>query len=73
MYDTLYLTRECIRQRGVTGHDLVTDRVAIRDCWAHMKDAEAPLTGATTINADGETVRKPTILLIEAGRMTSVH
>lgn len=73
MYDTLYLTRECIRQRGVAGKDLTADRTAIRDCWAQMKGAEAPLTGATTINADGETIRKPTILLIEAGRMTSVH
>ena len=73
MYDTLYLTRECIRQHGVAGKDPTADRTAIRDCWAHMKGAEAPLTGATTINADGETIRKPTILLIEAGRMTAVH
>jgi hypothetical protein len=36
-------------------------------------DAEAPLTSATTINADGETVRKPTILMIGAGKMTSTH
>jgi branched-chain amino acid transport system substrate-binding protein len=73
MYDTLYLTRECIRQHGVAGKDLAADRTAIRDCWTKMKGAEAPLTGATTINADGETIRKPTILLIDAGKMTSVH
>jgi branched-chain amino acid transport system substrate-binding protein len=71
MYDTLYLTRQCILQRHVMGKDLAADRTAIRDCWAQMKDAAAPLTGATTINADGETIRKPAILVIKDGQMVS--
>jgi branched-chain amino acid transport system substrate-binding protein len=73
MYDTLYLTRQCILRTGISGKDLAADRTAMRDCWATMKDAEAPLTGATTINADGETVRKPTILVIEGGKMISAR
>jgi branched-chain amino acid transport system substrate-binding protein len=71
MYDTLYLTRQCILERKVSGKDLKADRLAIRDCWADMKGAEAPLTGATTINADGEVVRQPAILVIENGKMIS--
>jgi branched-chain amino acid transport system substrate-binding protein len=72
-YDTLYLTRECIRQRGVAGKDLAADRTAIRDCWAHLKDADAPLTGANTVNADGYAVRKPTIVEIQGGKMNAMH
>jgi len=72
-YDTLYLTRECIRQRGVAGKDLTADRTAIRDCWAQLKNAEAPLTGANTINADGYAVRKATILTIQGGKMVARH
>jgi branched-chain amino acid transport system substrate-binding protein len=72
-YDTLYLTRECIRQRGVAGKDLAADRTAIRDCWAQLKDAKAPLTGANTINADGYAVRKATIVTIQGGKMVATH
>lgn len=72
-YDTLYLTRECIRQRGVAGKDLAADRTAIRDCWAQLKDAQAPLTGANTVNADGYAVRKATIVTIEGGKMVRMQ
>jgi branched-chain amino acid transport system substrate-binding protein len=72
-YDTLYLTRECIRQRGLAGKDLAADRAAIRDCWAQLKDAEAPLTGANTINADGYAVRNATIVTIQGGKMVATH
>jgi branched-chain amino acid transport system substrate-binding protein len=72
-YDTLYLTRECIRQRGVAGKDLNADRAAIRDCWAQLKNAEAPLTGANTINADGYAVRNATIVTIQGGKMVATH
>ena len=72
-YDTLFLTRECIRQRGVAGHDLAADRTAIRDCWAQLKDAKAPLTGANTVNADGYAVRKATIVTIEGGKMVRMQ
>ena len=72
-YDTLYLTRECIRQRGVAGKDLTADRTAIRDCWAQLKNAEAPLTGANTVNADGYAVRNATIVTIQGGKMVATH
>jgi branched-chain amino acid transport system substrate-binding protein len=72
-YDTLYLTRECIRQRGVAGNDLAADHTAIRDCWAQLKDAKAPLTGANSVNPEGYAVRKPTIVVIDGGKMVAVH
>ena len=72
-YDTLYLTRECMRQRGVAGKDFTADRVAIRDCWAQLKDAKAPLTGANTVNADGYAVRKATIVTIREGKMVPMQ
>jgi branched-chain amino acid transport system substrate-binding protein len=72
-YDTLYLTAECIRQRGVAGNDLAADRTAIRDCWAQLKDAKAPLTGANSVNPEGYAVRKPTIVVIDGGKMVAVH
>jgi len=72
-YDTLYLTRECILQRGVAGKDLAADRTAIRDCWAQLKEAKAPLTGANTVNTDGYAVRKATIVTIQGGKMVAVH
>ena len=72
-YDTLYLTRECIRQRGVAGKDLTADRTAIRDCWANLKDAKAPLTGANTVNPEGYAVRKATIVTIQGGKMVATH
>jgi branched-chain amino acid transport system substrate-binding protein len=65
MYDTLYLMRECIKKTGVTGADLNTDRVKLRDCWAGMKDVEAPLMGATTIDKNGDGTRVPTVLVVK--------
>jgi branched-chain amino acid transport system substrate-binding protein len=72
-YDTLYLTRECIRQRGVAGKDLAADRTAIRDCWTQLKDAKAPLTGANTVTPEGYAVRKATIVTIQGGKMVAIH
>jgi branched-chain amino acid transport system substrate-binding protein len=65
MYDTLYLMRECIKKTGVTGADLNADRVKLRDCWANMKDVEAPLMGATTIDKNGDGTRIPTVLVVK--------
>ncbi len=59
MYDTLYLMRECIKSTGITGSDVKVDRVKLRDCWATMKDVEAPLMGATTIDKNGDGTRFP--------------
>jgi branched-chain amino acid transport system substrate-binding protein len=72
-YDTLYLTRECILRNGVAGKDLAADRTAIRNCWAQLKDAKAPLTGANTVNGDGYAVRKATIVTIEGGKMVRLQ
>jgi branched-chain amino acid transport system substrate-binding protein len=65
MYDTLYLMRECIKKTGVTGADLNAERVKLRDCWANMKDVEAPLMGATTIDKNGDGTRIPTVLVVK--------
>jgi branched-chain amino acid transport system substrate-binding protein len=72
-YDTLYLTRECIRQRAVTDKDLAAARTAIRDCWGQLKNAKAPLTGENTVNPDGYAVRKATIVTIQGGKMVAAH
>jgi branched-chain amino acid transport system substrate-binding protein len=65
MYDTLYLMRECIKSTGVTGSELKSDRVKLRDCWANMKDMEAPLMGATSIDKNGDGTRIPTVLTVK--------
>jgi hypothetical protein len=56
--------RRCIISAGVTG-DVKADRVKLRDCWANTKDVEAPLTGATTIDKDGDATRIPTVLVVK--------
>jgi branched-chain amino acid transport system substrate-binding protein len=70
MYDTLYLTRDCIMRTSITGADLV-DRTKLRDCWAGIKDVAAPLTGKTTIDGSGDAVRKPVFIVVENGQFTS--
>jgi len=65
MYDTLYLMRECIKSTGVTGSEVKGDRVKLRDCWASMKDMEAPLMGATSIDKNGDGTRIPTVLTVK--------
>ncbi|MGP0089810.1 MAG: ABC transporter substrate-binding protein [Xanthobacteraceae bacterium] len=67
MYDTLYLTRECIRSTGITGNDVKGDRVKLRDCWANMTNVEAPLMGATSIDKNGDGTRIPTVLEVKGG------
>ena len=65
MYDTLYLMRECIKSTGVPGADVAADRVKLRDCWANMKNVEAPLMGATSIDQNGDATRIPTVLIVK--------
>jgi len=65
MYDTLYLMRECIKSTGVIGSDLKADRVKLRDCWANMKNMQAPLMGATSIDKNGDATRVPTVLVVK--------
>jgi branched-chain amino acid transport system substrate-binding protein len=65
MYDTLYLMRECIKSTGIAGSDVRADRVKLRDCWTNMKDTEAPLMGATSIDKNGDGTRIPTVLEVQ--------
>jgi hypothetical protein len=65
MYDTLYLMRECIKSTGISGSDVRADRVKLRDCWTNMKDVEAPLMGATSIDKNGDGTRIPTVLEVK--------
>jgi branched-chain amino acid transport system substrate-binding protein len=68
MYDSLYLMRDCIISQGLTHSDLKAERVKMRECWANMKDREAPLTGATSIDSNGDAIRKPVILQAKGDR-----
>lgn len=72
IYDTLYLMRECIKKTDVTGANVKDDRVKLRDCWANMKDAEAPLTGATSMDKNGDGTRIPTVLEVKDGKFVVV-
>jgi len=73
IYDTLYLMRECIKSTGITGNNVKEDRVKLRDCWAGLKDAEAPLTGATSMDRNGDGTRIPTVLEVKDGKFTVVQ
>ena len=73
IYDTLYLMRECIKSTGITGNNVKEDRVKLRDCWAGLKDAEAPLTGATSMDKNGDGTRIPTVLEVKDGKFTVVQ
>jgi branched-chain amino acid transport system substrate-binding protein len=60
IYDTLYLVADCIKREGIMGKDVQADRNKMRECWANLKDREAPLLGKTSIDENGEAIRKPT-------------
>jgi len=72
MYDTLYLMRSCIIDTGVDGKKLESDRTKLRDCWTNMKNKDAPLTGATTINKDGDAERTPVVLVVKGNSFVSL-
>lgn len=72
MYDTLYLMRQCIELTGITGGNPKEDRTKLRDCWTNMKNADAPLTGATTIDKNGDGTRVPTVLEVHGGNFVLV-
>jgi hypothetical protein len=57
--------RECIRKTEVTGADLKADRIKLRDCWANMKNLDAPLMGPTSIDKNGDGTRVPTVLVVK--------
>lgn len=70
MYDTLFLMRYCIMSTGVTGNS-DADKAKIRDCWANMKNVEAPIAGPVSINADGDGVREPNFLVVRNGKFVT--
>jgi branched-chain amino acid transport system substrate-binding protein len=73
MYDTLYLMRECIKNTGVAGDSVQANRVKLRDCFASMKDMDAPLMGATSIDQNGDGTRIPTVLEVHGGNFVVVQ
>jgi branched-chain amino acid transport system substrate-binding protein len=66
LYDTLYAARDCIISKGILG-DNTGDREKMRDCWLNMIDLATPLLGKTTMK-DGDAVRLPAVLQINAGK-----
>jgi branched-chain amino acid transport system substrate-binding protein len=75
MYDTLDIVRACAEKGGVTGKpdELDRDRERMRDCLARVKDYKAPVTGATTFNAEGDALRQPVVLIVRKGKFESVR
>jgi branched-chain amino acid transport system substrate-binding protein len=68
IYDTLYLVRNCIIKQNVMGDDVAADRRKIQQCVSTTKDEKTPLLlGATSFNADGESIRKPNVLIVKGG------
>lgn len=72
MYDTLFLMRHCIMTTGVKDSSQPS-KDKIRDCWAHLKDVDAPLSGPNSMGPDGDVIRMPTLLVVTDGQFTSVH
>jgi branched-chain amino acid transport system substrate-binding protein len=66
--------KSCLERTGVTGKpdDLQKDRDRIRECFASLKDHPLPIVGVTTINADGDAVRSPMILVVRKGQFELV-
>jgi branched-chain amino acid transport system substrate-binding protein len=67
MYDALFLMRHCIISTGVAGASQA-DKIKIRDCWASMKDVEAPIAGLSNIDANGEARKTPNFLVVRGGK-----
>jgi branched-chain amino acid transport system substrate-binding protein len=72
MYDTLFLMRHCIMTTGVKDSSQAS-KDKIRDCWAHLKDVDAPLSGPNSMDPSGDVIRTPTLLVVKDGQFTSLH
>ena len=74
IYDSLHITKQCIEKTGVTNKpdDLAKDRERIKDCWTGVKDYPG-ITGNTTINADGDAVLEPFVLVVKGGKFQLVR
>jgi branched-chain amino acid transport system substrate-binding protein len=74
IYDSLHITKQCIEKSGVTNKpdDLAKDRERIKECWSGVKDTPG-ITGSITINADGDAVLEPFVLLVKGGKFQLVR
>jgi len=67
MYDALFLMRHCIMTTGVRGSS-DADKAKIRDCWASLKDVDAPIAGPSSIDANGDARHQPNFLIVRNGK-----
>jgi branched-chain amino acid transport system substrate-binding protein len=70
MYDALFLMRHCIISTGVTGSS-AADKVKIRDCWANLKDVDAPIGGPSSIDENGDSTRPSNYLVVRNGKFVA--
>jgi len=73
LYDSLFIMKSCVEKTGVTNKpgDLEKDRERIRDCWAGLKDYPG-VTGTISMNADGDAVLEPFVLVVRNGKFELV-
>ncbi|MDF2114399.1 ABC transporter substrate-binding protein [Roseiarcaceae bacterium H3SJ34-1] len=67
MYDALFLMRHCIMTTGVAGSS-AADKAKIRDCWAGLKDVDAPIAGPSSIDENGDARHAPNFLIVKSGK-----
>ncbi|MDB5533156.1 MAG: branched-chain amino acid abc transporter, amino acid-binding protein, partial [Hyphomicrobiales bacterium] len=67
MYDALFLMRHCIMTTGVSGNS-AADKTKIRDCWAGLKDVDAPIAGPSSIDENGDARHEPNFLIVKSGK-----
>ena len=72
-YDTLYITKQCMEERGVTNkkEDLASDRDKIRQCWAELRDYPG-VSGKTTMNEVGDGSGGIRVLKVVDGKFADV-
>ncbi|HEV8616734.1 MAG TPA: ABC transporter substrate-binding protein [Methylomirabilota bacterium] len=73
LYDSLHIMKGCVEKTGVTNRpgDLEKDREKIRDCWTGLKDYPG-VTGTISMNADGDAVLEPFVLVVRNGKFELV-
>jgi len=72
-YDTLYITKMCMEEFGVTNKssDLASDRDKIRQCWSQLKDYPG-VAGDTTMNDVGDGSGGIRVLKVSGGKYVDV-
>ncbi|MBI3092349.1 MAG: ABC transporter substrate-binding protein [Candidatus Tectomicrobia bacterium] len=73
-YETMMIYKHCIESPGVTldPKDIKKDREKIRECWAGLKNFPV-LSGAMSINKDGDGERKSLILQVKNGKFALLN